>query len=335
MTGPIWLFWEGPCPGYIDLCIATIRQYHPELRLLDRAAFDAIWSDNRDLSLDDISLNHLSDFARAWLLSRLGGLYVDADCIAMHSFAPLLDAAEVHGFVGYREPLGYMSCNFMAARAGGRVIMDHYARVAERLRGPRPIAWLDLASTPMDQAISAAGENALLLPTRSVMPLAWNDSAKLAWRSDDSSHAVRFEPDCWAYMLSNNTIRSDVRTRHLAYMPAETLLADRSLLGYLLRRALGRPPLNHGVSDEPPAMHLGGHEELTQFDEGVFDDLVSRFDLRSFLDVGCGPGGMVCYALARGSMPEASMAIRDTLGVRRSRSSMISPPALSMRGITI
>lgn len=300
MTIPIWLFWEGPRPAYIDLCIATVRRHHPDLHLLDRAGFEALWTDDRDIPLHDVGLNHVSDFVRAWLLSRHGGLYIDADCIMMRSCTPLLMAIEVHGFVGYREPQGYMSCNFMGARAGGAVIMKHYARVAARLRGPRPIAWLDLSSAPMNQAIEAAGRDALLLPTQSVMPLAWNDSADLARRRDDSAHAAHVEPDCRSYMLSNNTIRADVHTRHLAYMPAEVLLADRSFLGYLLRRALDRPMIDHGVPEDPPGAHLGGHEELTQFDEGAFDYLVGRFGARRFLDVGCGPGGMVCYAMSRG-----------------------------------
>lgn len=46
--------------------------------------------------------------------------------------------------------------------------------------------------------------------------------------------------------------------------------------------------------------HLGGHENLTQFDEGAFDYLVSRFGIRSMVDVGCGPPGMVYYALSKG-----------------------------------
>src|SRR5262245_32477605 len=48
----------------------------------------------------------------------------------------------------------------------------------------------------------------------------------------------------------------------------------------------------------PP--HLGGHENLTQFDEGAFDYLMSRFDIKSMVDVGCGPPGMVYYAHSKG-----------------------------------
>jgi len=302
MTLPIWMFWEGARPAYIDLCIDTVRRRHPDVRLLDRAAFDALWTEDRDIPLDGLALNHQSDYIRAWLLSHHGGLYLDADCILMRDLAPLLAAAEEHGFVGYREPQGYMSCNFMAARAGGAVIENHYQRVAARLRRPRPrpLQWLDLASTPMNAAIARCGAGALILPTESIMPLAWNESEKLAVRRDDSAHEAHFRDDCWTWMLSNNTIRGDVRTRHLFYLPRGHLLDDSSFLAFLLRRALDLPPRNVGLAETPTEPHLGGHEELTQFDEGAFDCLVEHFAARSFLDIGCGPGGMAAYALSRG-----------------------------------
>jgi cyclopropane fatty-acyl-phospholipid synthase-like methyltransferase len=38
--------------------------------------------------------------------------------------------------------------------------------------------------------------------------------------------------------------------------------------------------------------HLGGHENETHTDEGVVDYLIKTFDVKSVIDVGCGPGGM-------------------------------------------
>ena len=300
MSLPIWMFWEGARPAYIDLCLESVRRHHPDVRLLDRAGFDALWTDDRNLPIDRLALNHLSDYVRAWLLSRHGGLYIDADCIVIRDLSPLLAAAEQRGFVGYREPQGYMSCNFMASSPGGAVIGDHYQRVADRLRRPGPLEWLDLASMPMNAAMARHGDGALILATESVMPLAWNESQWLAVQRDDAEHEQHFRDDGWTYMLSNNTIRSDRRTRHLAYLPREPLLEHASFLGFLLRRALGLPARNAGLAEVPTAPHLGGHEELTQFDEGAFDCLVEHFGAKSFLDIGCGPGGMAAYAMARG-----------------------------------
>jgi len=50
---------------------------------------------------------------------------------------------------------------------------------------------------------------------------------------------------------------------------------------------------------ELPA-HLGGHFGNTNMDEPTLDYLTERFHLGSFLDVGCGPGGMIDAAEGRG-----------------------------------
>jgi hypothetical protein len=47
-------------------------------------------------------------------------------------------------------------------------------------------------------------------------------------------------------------------------------------------------------------VYLGGHENVTQFDTGAFDYLVSHFGVRSMLDIGCGLPGMVYYAKSKG-----------------------------------
>jgi SAM-dependent methyltransferase len=46
--------------------------------------------------------------------------------------------------------------------------------------------------------------------------------------------------------------------------------------------------------------HLGGHLNKTHVDEGVLKYLIENFNIQSFLDVGCGPGGMVELATHKG-----------------------------------
>lgn len=256
-TRTIWLFWDGPCPPYVRLCLDTILHFHPQARLLDRAAFDALWRHDRDLAIDGLALNHLSDYVRAYLLAHHGGLYLDADCILLRPLDPILGMAQVHGFVGYREPQGYMSCNFMAAGADSAVARDHYARVVARLRQDVPLQWLDLASARMNEAIAAHGRDALILPTRSIMPLPWQDSAALAMRRDDAAHEVFLPRESWCVMLANKTIHGDSRTAHFPRMTRRALLIDRSYLGFLLRRGNGLPDLAPTISD-PGRYAIGG-----------------------------------------------------------------------------
>ena len=234
---PVWLYWEGPAPPYIELCLEIVKRHHPEARILDRAGFDTLSAHDRGLDIDALALNHKSDFIRAYLLAYHGGLYLDADCILFRRLDLVLAAAEEHGFVGYREPQGYMSCNFMAAVPQGEVIADHYRRVVERIEEGPPFRWLDLASTPMDLAVAAARGPIAQLPTDAVMPLAWNDTIELATIDSDAAHARRFAKDCLCYMLSNATMQRTPETQRFLGMSREALLEDRSFLGFLFRLA--------------------------------------------------------------------------------------------------
>lgn len=42
--------------------------------------------------------------------------------------------------------------------------------------------------------------------------------------------------------------------------------------------------------------HLGGHKNKTHLDEGVLNYLNQTFEIKSMLDIGCGPGGMISLA---------------------------------------
>ena len=46
--------------------------------------------------------------------------------------------------------------------------------------------------------------------------------------------------------------------------------------------------------------HLGGHFNITHLDDGALNWLIKDFNVKSFLDIGCGPGGMVNLAKQKG-----------------------------------
>ena len=45
--------------------------------------------------------------------------------------------------------------------------------------------------------------------------------------------------------------------------------------------------------------HLGGHKGRTHLDEGVLDYMIGQYNVKSMLDIGCGPGGMVDLAVEK------------------------------------
>lgn len=46
--------------------------------------------------------------------------------------------------------------------------------------------------------------------------------------------------------------------------------------------------------------HLGGHCDVTHLDNGALNWLINKFNIKTFLDIGCGPGGMVKLAKQKG-----------------------------------
>lgn len=56
----------------------------------------------------------------------------------------------------------------------------------------------------------------------------------------------------------------------------------------------------HNTNTNGLPAHLGGHQDETHLDEGALDLLIKKFGIESYLDVGCGPGGMVELASSKG-----------------------------------
>ncbi len=106
MHATIWLYWEGPKPDYISLCWRTVFEHNSGVTLLDRAAFDRLFVQDRDIDIDGLAVNHRSDFIRAYLLNHYGGLYVDADCLVLQDLSSVLEKARACGLSDIGSPAG-------------------------------------------------------------------------------------------------------------------------------------------------------------------------------------------------------------------------------------
>lgn len=65
-------------------------------------------------------------------------------------------------------------------------------------------------------------------------------------------------------------------------------------------RPKGRTPEERAENREGLADHLGGHENETHLDDGALSFAIEKFGIKSMLDVGCGPAGMVELAQSKG-----------------------------------
>jgi len=237
-SASIWMYWEGSMPAYIALCCKTIFAHNEHVRLLNRASFDNLFMRDRNIDIDQLALNHQSDFVRAYLLKHYGGLYIDADCIVMRNFAPLLELVKQADYVGYREPQGNISAGLMVSVAHGEVITEHYKSVCARIRRGGPFEWLDLGSWPLDRALAKYPQKHHLVPTETIMPIHWDCCEEFCIQRDDEEHKSFLRHDALCYMLTNNTIRQREQTKILTTLSEEELLKGDYFISFLFRRAL-------------------------------------------------------------------------------------------------
>ena len=240
----VWVYWEGPMPGYIDLCIQTVRSHNPRVELLDRDGFDTLFRDDRDLPID------------APLPASQSGLYPRVPTGTLWRVVPrrrLRSARQSRPRVRTRRRsrvrrlprsarVHEQRLHGIGARRGG-----DSGSLPKGVRGvpSRDESWPGSTSarspgpgrsrrTPTG-VIAATLTESVHAPVLAGGVIDWPNR-----RTDDAGTHLLLRADAICYMLSNNTIKSRRTTRALTYMPAADLLADSYFLSFLFRRALGR-----------------------------------------------------------------------------------------------
>jgi len=290
----VWAYWEGPCTPLIELCLETLRR-HFGARVLDRPDFDGMWSEDRDLDLERLYVAHRADFVRAYLLRHHGGIWVDADCIALRPLDELAPLLARHDLLAYREPAGGITNNFLFGRAGSTAVRAFYAAVVDRLRAGRPLQWLELGGLPLTRILGDTEMNTALLPTCRIMPVCWSRSERFLL---DELMAEDPATPPFCYMLSNHSLPAWAKAASRS-----ELLCSPTLIGRLLRRAIG--------DQEETMLHLApnyaywrqsGSEWNVEYErrktrhvfyhlaEAMLTDHVLHHAPCRVLEFGCGPG---------------------------------------------
>ncbi len=316
---PIWTYWEGPCPAWIRACRQTITKYAPRVRLLTPQSFDQLRDRDRDVDLSRLHIPHRADFVRAFLLHRYGGLWIDADCLVMHSLQPVIDLLGEHDFVGHRERAGIISNGFIAARHGSRVASVFYERVRETVRSRRPLHWNAIGADPLSKVIAEDASGWHELPVERVQPVCWSAPGDFFEERDDAEHERVFDPLAFCYMLSNGAINNYSRAHQ-----HPDLLAPRTFFSWLLRRSLGQAANPSGAYEEI----FSGHAELYRRDRiestsgpgsslaqtkevrARLPLLVESLGIRSLLDAPCGDFNWMQHV----QLPHTEYVGMDVLG---------------------
>ena len=234
---PIWCYWEGSRPEWISACWRTILRHAPRAVLLDPLSFGELWDRDRDIDIALWHVAHRSDFIRAFLLARYGGLWIDADCVLLRSLDDLLNLTTTTDFVAHRERSGMVSNAFIAAPPGSRTATLLYMRICAVARSQRALRWIDLGGAPLTEILSNPPAPWHELPCPRVQPLCWSETPELFRVGTHEEHGERFDAHALCYMLSNQQV-GYYRDRY----PDADLLREGTFFRYLLERAAQATP---------------------------------------------------------------------------------------------
>lgn len=236
----LWMYWEGPKNAWIEACLEIVRAHHPEVRLIGPEEWDEMWVDDRDMDLDRFAIMHKADFIRGYLLSRYGGLWLDADCILQQRLDWILEGCKRFDLVGYRfRPLmkgraGRWSNALMGGRPGSRILEAYYQNVRDGLKKRKWRTRLAFGPNMLTKAVRehhypGSGTFVLDIPRWYIHPHLWyNKTAQWAERSDEE-HARHHKPDLFMYMVTHTTFS-------LKQMTPEQVWNSRMMISYMLRR---------------------------------------------------------------------------------------------------
>lgn len=235
MSLPVWTYWEGPRPPVIDLCLETIRRHHPTIQVLDPQTFRALGGGHLLDQTAGALPQPRSDMVRFWLMAQFGGLWFDADVLALRpSGLPAnLRGYEAAGFVSASARSQVFTIYHFAMQPGA-VAADALQTCTSLFDGPAGDYRAPLQTALRDwwrqhrQHIHRpqAGHYEIIPRSRAAAFLA--KGRDVDFRADQR----RWRPSAYLYHLTGWPIYS-VRS-----LSKEQLLASHTFLGFLFREAL-------------------------------------------------------------------------------------------------
>lgn len=246
----VWLYWED-LPGqkrapYLDLCLETIRLHSPsEPVLLDyKTAFDYVDLDaKRWEALRTPAFR--SDYLRARLLYRYGGLWADVDTIAFPSLGTLLETLRDEEVVAFGAEVERIYPGLMAARAGAAALSTWMERQDETLDAGRS-DYSALGQVLISEMTREVGT----WPLARVAPVMWWEWRRFASRLESVRVVLASDPP--AIVLWNSGMGNVFGSAS-----REDLLEGKCLLSRLLRVSLGLStvPDEVGIWDKARALN--------------------------------------------------------------------------------
>lgn len=236
MKVPVWVYWEGPAPEYIRLCLATIREAcarddRCEFRLVNKATYRQ-WipaPHPTDAWFGIAEQGIASDCVRAALLERYGGVYLDADTICLKSPASLWDPSSLRYCVWATKTPWRAVAGYLAAPASHPSCSLWVAKQAQLLACGK-VGWMSLGEVPLTEAIGKHQQSCSVFERRLVLPI-----------DIDSQVEAFFRPGDWRDYVLPETVAFGLNHSYMVSRHRGAMLTSRTgwrLSSLLIHRLL-------------------------------------------------------------------------------------------------
>ncbi len=238
----VWMYWEN-LPGkyrapYLELCLDTIKLHLDDAMCLHALDEESVFEWLPDLSPEIWEKLgtpiRRADYARVRLVERHGGLWLDADCIAMKRLRPLVEPLASHDVVGWGSDVGGRFYNNLFAALPKAPLLRRWMDAQDAALAAQD-DWLHLSWAALGQELMTdvlAGDNYHRVTSGRVAPVLWYEWRRFLSTMQSPARVQASEPI--TVMLWNREMG-----RHLGGRSADSLLSSKMLIGRLFRIALG------------------------------------------------------------------------------------------------
>lgn len=230
---PVWMYWEGDRPDWIQKCEQTVLANADDVRIIGPKEFDQLWDRDRDINLTRLHVVQRADYIRAFLLARYGGLWIDSDCIVMKPLAPVLHMLKTCEFVAHKERKGWYCNDFMGAPPDSRIAKAIYKMICQQLRTNKEIGWTALGCEVVTAVLGDTEAPWQELSCELVQPICWSNPGPYFKVATPEEHKLNLDNHAYCYMLSNQEA-----IKYSAKHPGHDLMNEGTFFRYLIDDSL-------------------------------------------------------------------------------------------------
>ena len=247
----VWTYWEDrpgePTPPHILLCREVLRHQCKgcEVRLVTPANVHQYLPDLDprvwQISLQNPDQNPIAvrcDFIRAFLLERHGGLFIDADRIALKDYAEAFRASASHDFFAMRRTsakTNHISIVFYGTQPKGKVITAYADALRHILEEKTHFKWAEVGAHLLTPIVDQHLACVFLFREEQIHPIVAENQQLLA--ATDKEIVELIPNDALCLMLFHRIFEQEVAGASLSNATVQNLYHGTGLISKVLRAA--------------------------------------------------------------------------------------------------